>query len=801
MKVGIEHPFALIACEGRQVVGRSANLEEVLAPLRSAPLDRLSSWLPEPMLHRILATLEARPTVPVWVPDIERTLGCHASAHVRPDGTGVIEFEPAGGDPEPLLQQQRLAAELEALCRGDQAPETRLHDLLSWLRRQTGHEHALVLVPSSETHLEILATSRRDPSGTPTSPFIRTQRFPPPVRLRFMAPGSIWVADVERRPTALLGSAKQIEPSFTRALDAEGRELAREMGVRSACSVGLHRQRTLASILSLHSSVPVYISGPLRRTILAAAQQALGMIQELQIEQRGERRSRRSTRFFDLATRLAESNGRLDALVDERSGIHHQFDDVESSAVWTAESVVRSAGAPAEDTIRQLARAIDDELEGTVFSTNRATRLLPTSAASGRPFGLLVAPLADGTAKIMLFRDPPRPWLDADRELAREIATSIDRLSVVQLEQLRAANLRLSALAARAEMLDTALRLTGHAVVTCELREGDTPIIDVGGSFEAVTGYPAREAIGRSPRFLQGPDTDPEARRRLREAVRGRSPLDVRLLNYRRDGTPWWNDLQLRPLPESPGRPPRMVAVQRDARMAMQAEREQARSTENRVLHLVTRGFAHDLSNLLMAAATSLSVLEHDPRIDAGDQELIAQTVLAAERARLMLESLRASAEAEPPSPTPIDLDAELRAVLPLYQAAVSRHCRVELDLQAGPRPISAAAGLLQSAVLNLILNADRAMPRGGTVHLRTRQVDHETHPVILQVEDHGEGMAPETLARATEPFFTSRERRGGTGLGLTMVRRFAEGVGAHLDLDSEVGRGTTVTLRFRGVG
>ena len=103
-----------------------------------------------------------------------------------------------------------------------------------------------------------------------------------------------------------------------------------------------------------------------------------------------------------------------------------------------------------------------------------------------------------------------------------------------------------------------------HSVSLSDLRRPDAPLIYVNRGFENLTGYTKADVIGRNCRFLQGKDTDREAVRRIREAIDNGTPLLIDLLNYRKDGTPFWNRLSLRPVRTSDGTLTHMIGIQSD---------------------------------------------------------------------------------------------------------------------------------------------------------------------------------------------------------------------------------------------
>ncbi len=209
------------------------------------------------------------------------------------------------------------------------------------------------------------------------------------------------------------------------------------------------------------------------------------------------------------------------------------------------------------------------------------------------------------------------------------------------------------------------------------------------------------------------------------------------------------------------------------------------------------RGFAHDINNVLMALSTAVGLVADDERLDAEDRALLHGACDAAQRGMLMVSSLQAFARDEHPATEAFDLGDELGSLLPLLQGALRRGMRLRLERVSEPMRVRANRGLLQSAILNLVVNADRASPARAEILLRAgRARDGTASPQVrLEVIDHGEGMSPEVLARATQAFFSTRTGSGGSGLGLAMVAGFAETSGGTLAIESEAGSGTRVTL------
>jgi CheY-like chemotaxis protein len=228
----------------------------------------------------------------------------------------------------------------------------------------------------------------------------------------------------------------------------------------------------------------------------------------------------------------------------------------------------------------------------------------------------------------------------------------------------------------------------------------------------------------------------------------------------------------------------------------------------------LTGGIAHDFNNLLTVILGNLELVR--TRL-AGDDALlgrIERATWAASRGAVLTGQLLAFARRQPLAPTAINLAATTPDLIPLLRRTLGEHIEVRYVETAGLWPAMADPAQLESAVLNLALNARDAMPEGGrlTIELGNRVLDEvyarshaEVTPgdyAMLAVSDTGHGMTPEVLARAFEPFFTTKADGKGTGLGLAMVFGFVKQSGGHVSIYSEPGEGTTIRLYLpRGVG
>lgn len=220
----------------------------------------------------------------------------------------------------------------------------------------------------------------------------------------------------------------------------------------------------------------------------------------------------------------------------------------------------------------------------------------------------------------------------------------------------------------------------------------------------------------------------------------------------------------------------------------------------------LTGGIAHDFNNVLQGIGSCLAVLEpHVP--DGGPRRLFDAAQQGILRGARLTQSLLAFARRQTLAPKPTDLGALLDGMRPLLEPTLGGLIRLGFDVAPGTAPALVDPAHLESALLNLVINARDAMPSGGSLTLRAANArvgrGDPRHPadlkpgdyVAVSVEDTGSGMEPAILARVFEPFYTTKEVGRGSGLGLSMVQGMAVQSGGGVAIASAAGRGTTVTL------
>lgn len=325
-------------------------------------------------------------------------------------------------------------------------------------------------------------------------------------------------------------------------------------------------------------------------------------------------------------------------------------------------------------------------------------------------------------------------------------------------------------------------------------------------------GYTDEEIIGEHfSRFYTEEDraTNLPARALQTAATEGR--FEAEGWRVRQDGTRFWANVVIDPIRDDDGeligyaKITRDITERRNAQQALEETRArfiQAQKME--AIGQLTGGVAHDFNNLLAVVLGNLSLarkrLPHDRKL----RQLIENSIQAAERGATLTKRMLAFARRQELETGPINVPDLVRGMAELLQRSISSTIPVNTQFPLQLPLAFADASQLELALLNLTVNARDAMPEGGTITIAAREervgVDDAAglspgSYVCLSVTDTGTGMDDATLARAMEPFFTTKGVGKGTGLGLSMIHGFAEQSGGRLVLRSNLGQGTTAEL------
>jgi PAS domain S-box-containing protein len=254
----------------------------------------------------------------------------------------------------------------------------------------------------------------------------------------------------------------------------------------------------------------------------------------------------------------------------------------------------------------------------------------------------------------------------------------------------------------------------------------------------------------------------------------------------------------------------RDVTTEREAEIELAAAQEALRHSQKMdAIGQLTGGIAHEFNNLLTGIIGSLDIVRR--RLTAGRPEEISRFMDAAsasaQKAGALTHRLLAFARRQPLDIRPNNINRLVSSMEDLLHRTLGEHIELECSLSAEPWTALTDANQLESAVLNLAINARDAMPNGGRLTIETTNVCldeaytslvEDVAPgdyVAIAVSDTGVGMSADVVAKAIDPFFTTKPVGEGTGLGLSMVYGFAKQTCGHLRLYSEAGHGTSIKL------
>ena len=269
------------------------------------------------------------------------------------------------------------------------------------------------------------------------------------------------------------------------------------------------------------------------------------------------------------------------------------------------------------------------------------------------------------------------------------------------------------------------------------------------------------------------------------------------------DGSIRWMEGRGHVLTDEQGRRVRMAGSVADVTHRRALEEGVRQSQKMEAIGRLAAGVAHDFNNLLTVILSVTEVLAHSSGIDESARQGVDEIVGAAKRASVLTRQLLTLSRQQSAGIGPIDLNDIIDSSATMLRRLLPENVRLIVELESKLWSVRGDAGQIEQVLLNLVVNARDAMPRGGEIRITTRNdgvapgPDFRAHLVTLSVRDTGTGMSPETRARVFEPFFTTKPVGEGTGLGLTMVYGIVRQLGGSIDLETAPGQGTTFTLKI----
>ena len=322
---------------------------------------------------------------------------------------------------------------------------------------------------------------------------------------------------------------------------------------------------------------------------------------------------------------------------------------------------------------------------------------------------------------------------------------------------------------------------------------------------EALYGWRAAEVIGRP---LPTIADDPDDHERLRDRVlRGEALRGVEVTRRRKDGTLVNISLSVAPLHDAAGQVTGMLSLAADVTEMRQLEVQYRQAQKMEAVGRLAGGIAHDFNNLLTAIIGTTALVLEDRGLESRARLDIQEIEKAAKRAAGLTRQLLIFSRQQVLEPRALDLNALVGDLEKMLHRLIGEDIELRTKPAALLGAVRADPGQMEQAIVNLVVNARDAMPKGGRLTIETADVELDrsyvaahvpTRPgpyVLLAISDTGVGMDGATKARLFEPFFTTKDPGRGTGLGLATVYGIVKQSGGYIWAYSELGHGTTFKI------
>jgi len=328
---------------------------------------------------------------------------------------------------------------------------------------------------------------------------------------------------------------------------------------------------------------------------------------------------------------------------------------------------------------------------------------------------------------------------------------------------------------------------------------------NIGG--ERIKGYPPDEILGQHfSRFYTEVDRANGKPARALKIAREQGRYEEEGWRVRKDGSFFWASVIIDPISEDGrlvgfAKITRDITERREAQLRLeQMQKQLAESQKLDALGQLTGGVAHDFNNLLMIVSGSIHTLKRGIGNDAKLQRAVVAIEAATRRGAALTSQLLSFARRQSLNPQLIDIAERIEAVREVLNSGVGGAVKLSFEIDPGTWPVTVDVAELETALVNLVINARDASPDGGTITIGAHnakvsgELDSGEYAAI-SVADTGTGIAPDVLDKIFDPFFTTKPIGKGTGLGLSQVHGFAHQAGGTVKVESELGRGTKVTI------
>jgi two-component system cell cycle sensor histidine kinase/response regulator CckA len=369
---------------------------------------------------------------------------------------------------------------------------------------------------------------------------------------------------------------------------------------------------------------------------------------------------------------------------------------------------------------------------------------------------------------------------------------------------------------ARVRLAKTQQRLTiavEQSADSVVITDAHGAIVYVNPAFERVFGYSSSEVIGRNMRLLKSGKHDRAFYRHLWQTITSDLVWTGRLVDRKKDGSLFTGDVTISPVHNQAGEIVSYVAVKHDVTREVQLEEQFHQSQRMEAMGRLAGGIAHDFNNLLTIIQVSTWLLQRQINREDPRWEYVQRIQETVERATNLIKQLLSFGRRQIIEPQTLSLNRVVGDLSRMLQRIIGEDIELAANLAPDLWPIRVDPSQMEQVIMNLVVNARDAMPDGGTLTIETANVVIDEgyaafhvgarvgEHVLLAISDTGVGMDDQVRAHVFEPFYTTKEREQGAGLGLSTVFGVVSQNAGHIWAYSEVGKGTTFKVYFPRAG
>jgi PAS domain S-box-containing protein len=351
------------------------------------------------------------------------------------------------------------------------------------------------------------------------------------------------------------------------------------------------------------------------------------------------------------------------------------------------------------------------------------------------------------------------------------------------------------------------------AIAVDQASEGIT-IFDIHGAItyvnpamEEISGFSADELIGQSIELIHNGKQPTDVYADMWQAILEGLVWHGRTQGQRRDGSAFTTNTSITPLRDEEKHIVDFVAVHRDMTRELELEQQYLQAQKMQALGQLTGGIAHDFNNMLTAINGFAELMDMQMPHEDPMREFVQHILGSGRRAAILVRQLLAFSRKQSPERRPVDLNDVVSGLEDMLERIIGDHIKLRTDLAPELPPVSADDSQLEQVIVNLVVNARDAMPRGGAVTISTRKftmdrqfVDANAGArrgdyVLMVVRDTGTGISASVQEHMFEPFFTTKAQGKGTGLGLATVYGIVKQYDGYVTVESEVDKGTAFNI------